>query len=404
MHIVVGGPAMSIIRAIRCDRSMDSTMLLPAVDLPERNVELPDQWEGAKTLGKLKRAKGHAGASSQAAVAEDAYPHLLDETLETMGFEFGCTQVNKRVDLSSFGGVGRFTADRPLELGIFEERIRHTRKSVRARMLPRSLPARALVQVNADLWFAAPELAIVHMASSGDVVALACAIMELTGTYSLPPRQGVGIETRYSIAPVTTVARIRAVERCCPRIRNRKTLDQALALALEGSASPMETKLATILRTPMEQGGYGFPVASLNPQASVPAAMRGRLERDAYHPDIFIQDACVDIEYDSTTFHFDPMHVYAAQNQIQPLGEAIAKKLETDRRRMRHLQALGMRVVPVTSTDCATSDRLDNVAWAIAVERERTGVFPAQAYMDKLDEWENRIARAGLHARLLQVA
>ncbi len=431
MHIVVESAALRIIRAIRCDASGESSYWLPSVDLPEREVRLPGQQgddcvpcesHTSIPVQRLRRQKSmRRDVSNGRYPHHPNFPHLMDDTLESAGFQFDAAEVNRRVDLSQFGDVGRFTADSPLVLGIFDERSRHTRKTVRARMLPRSLPSRALIQVDANLSFASPELTVVQMAARVDAIALARVIMELTGTYSLPPQlpwpiqQDGEFRTRYSIAPVTTIERIRAMMCAFTRIRGRKTLEKALDIALEGSASPMETKLALMLSIPMEHGGYGFPVSALNPRLDVPAELRFRFERDAYHPDIFIQSAYADIEYESNSFHFDPLQILALRSGATPhmqKGDAIAEKLAIDRRRMRDLQSLGLQVIPVTARDCATMQQLDNVAWALAVRCEQVMTLslmgesdpPVQTsleYMNLLDMPENRAEREILHARLM---
>lgn len=382
IHCVVGESTLALIRCIRCKGSLDDmTYWFAEVDSPEQRVFLP----GESVEPAEQPPDGSVG---------DGY---YSETLEDVRFPFGEFVANRRIDLASIDDAIVATPSAMLELGVFDRKKRANRKHLRSHLLSKRLPARSLFSAGRNTYFASPELVIVQLAAKYEPVKLAQIIMEFTGTYSLAPDSSNSrYETRYGVSQVTTVSRIRAMAQSVPRVPARHKLEIALGMAIEESASPAETILALMFSLPAEEGGYEMGRPTLNPKIKAPEHMREHLTQKDYYPDIYFQDLFADIEYESTAFHLDPITANWQHRELALWRNAMADKAADDRRRMRELQTLGVFVIPATHKDLASVDSLDRLAWALAFHRERLGGGSAELFMEKLDSYQNRIAREAL--------
>lgn len=392
MHILTSQSAIDAIRAIR---------------FRESNVSLPDP-EPAHTVARLPKHKSVATVTSD-------HEYLPEEsTLADVSFPFDSVEINTKVDFWKIGGLGSFSPNNPLHLGVFERKDLRNRRSVRTKMLWRDLPADALIKIDPNLYCAGPELAVLQMAPQLDALELAQVIMELCGSYALKPNPAdEGQERRrcnYDARPVTTLARIAWY---AARVRTRggtKTLNKALGMARELSASPAETILSLVMSQGWEAGGYGFGQPALNASLEVPEDERDNVDGTTYYLDAFWQDAYADLEYESTAFHLDPLiagsvvSVRAAAGPEDPeatrVRRAYITKADADRRRMRDLQYLGIRVIPVTDFDLKSTHRMDQVARALARCFEEATGKPLNAWHRKIDEHRYREARRSLLQRL----
>ena len=360
---------------------------------------------------------------------EDLTFHV-DPTLEEVGFRFDDVESNARVDLFKLGEVGSFTQESPLELAVFSESRKCKRKKCIARTMPKTLPARSVVRIDAGLYMVCPELIVLQMAPRLNEVTLAQLIMELCGTYSPGPVGGTdalgtkGARTvdwdayawggdgrnagkcAFDLEPVTTIERIRWYSQRVRVHGGAAKLRGALRLAMEGSASPTETIVALMLSLPREMGGYGLGRPLLNARLDVREAERGNVGEDVYFLDAFWQDAFADIEYESTSFHLDPVAALAlvavrtgdseTDDAIDAWKREYVTKADADRRRLRDLQYLGIQVIPVTAFDLKGVDRLDQVARSLARCRERATGVSMGVWTESLNEWDYLEARRAL--------
>lgn len=265
-------------------------------------------------------------------------------------------------------GVSR----RPVELLVPSSHRRSAGKSAKFRVWSRPIPAGSCRRLARNLVVCGPEFAITQLAGSfgkfnelfddfaeevhGQVevleslgksdefvaefphrweqarrlAVLAATVCELAGTYRLRgPGQGVA----YDAAPVMTTVGLRefAATACQgpASARAREIAD----LALDGSASPMETALALLLTMPVELGGFGIkkPLLNVAIGASVlEDALRGR---DSVTPDMLWPEKKVALEYDSSEFH----------------ARKGAQQAERDAARSNTLSLMGYRVLRATT-------------------------------------------------------
>lgn len=127
------------------------------------------------------------------------------------------------------------------------------------------------------------------------LVAAAALACEFSGTYRIGANGA-----RYHMPPLMSVSGLRdAAVAAGPSVASRRGLRVA-ELALDRSASPMETALALILSLPVEYGGFGLGKPLLNEAISLPRVLS---TFKAVAPDLLWPETCVALEYDSDEFH-----------------------------------------------------------------------------------------------------
>ncbi len=394
MHIAVSTSALQIIRYIRSQGLSQTGIAFPEVEEPAPVIQLPTANDQLRIDMPVSSCRDD----------------LFDMTLLDAHFPFDACIANKNIDCPISDESTLHSFRKCIKLGVFDIKRRAYRKTLRTTLLRKDLPAKALIWISSACCIASPEFTVIQLAAQLDKISLAQLIMELTGFYSLPPtntstsshaRQN-DERTVYQIPPVTTLVRIRDCARHIRMMRGKRTLDAALGIALERSASPAESILAIMFRLPLEQGGYGMGTPLLNPQVDVPEAQREFVSQKCYYPDVFFPDCLADLEYESTSFHLDPMTANWTQGELKIWRAQKMHKAEKDRMRAREMEALGLRVIPVMWNDLLIRGGLDRVAWALARRMEDMQLLNAEDYMRQLDSFDLCMARESVIETLLE--
>lgn len=171
--------------------------------------------------------------------------------------------------------------------------------------------------------------------------------MEFCGSYRLAVADK---PTAYRLDPPMTRKRALALLDHVPKLYGRKRVRTALDLAMERSASPMETALALMLTLPEDFGGYGLPQPLLNEPLGIPDHEVLWTGGPFVTPDMLWKDSSLVIEYDSDEFH-------AQQGR---------RKATQDASRSNVLAALGHTVLRVTTGTIRAPGELDRLARQVA--------------------------------------
>lgn len=416
MHILTGRAALQALRVMRVREydgigrqratGQSARRPLPHPTLPMRNVILD-----ADPLTARRRAAYDASPSP----TDDDFADELQRTLEEVGFPFEHVVANTHLNYHPLPALAPIDAGNPLELGVFDRSRRTRRATFHVATLNRRLPLCGLVSLNEDLYLSSPELIVAQLASTTDTIALAQVIMELCGTYALNPLSDASTgeaSCAFDLEPVTTLARISSFATHAPRVRGRATIYRAIGYAREASASAGETDLALVFSLPPDidaacrMGGLGFAKPQLNAHLDVPVEKRGHVSQDSYRLDVFFQEGLVDLEYESTEFHLDPLAgvglPLSYPEDVARWRTLVIDREARDRRRGRDLSALGIQVIPVLASDLASAASLDHVAWAYVQAVRRAGGPDLEGQLDALDDHASRQARTSLLAHLRQ--
>lgn len=235
---------------------------------------------------------------------------------------------------------------RPVELIVPRQEGRSSGRAARFHVWSGTLPARSLVQVCPGLLVSGPELVVIQLCSAqgkldalldahvsavhaeADLLAdlglddspvidhplewerirrLVAATMvacEFMGTYRLG---GAAAPVTYRVRPLMSADSLVCAIAEVGEFQGTRRARRVCGLALEGSASPMETSLALMLTLPIDFGGFGLGHPQLNHALDV-SEFRGTLsDRDVVTPDFLWQGegmgSGVALEYDSDEFH-----------------------------------------------------------------------------------------------------
>lgn len=181
------------------------------------------------------------------------------------------------------------------------------------------------------------------------VVAAAALICEFAGTYRLP--RVAGQAASYQAPRLMSLGSLQSVLDQTDAGPEARRVEQAVGLALEGSASPMETTLALMLTMPLEYGGFGLPKPRLNSPVDVSGAPSGLSSgRGAVRPDMLWPEAKIALEYDSTAFH----------------GRPGLSRLAADASRSNVLASMGYTVFRVTPGMLRTLSDMGRLARQVA--------------------------------------
>ena len=269
------------------------------------------------------------------------------------------------VDQIDFGELDRLGAweaaeGEPLHLLVKEAAARRRREPLDCRVFSGALPAGALMRVAPGVYAASPAFAALRYArgrSLGEVLAL---IMELLGTYALPPEATLPIswggvwpdeqsdkaveQVHYWCEPVVTLLELRALARWAKSSEDA-VFREAVRIAAPGSASPAETVAYGMLGAPMRHGGFG---CSALPRGGMLLNHRIEFDANAVHMasgmthaicDAYIPAAKIDIEYNGIGHEEENVRIHDGQrnNGIKGMGVVV---FVINRDQMRDIVAL----------------------------------------------------------------
>lgn len=208
----------------------------------------------------------------------------------------------------------------------------------------RPLDARLLHELDRGVLVCAPTLALRQLACALGLVDIALIAYELCGSYALAHDVDDGFVR--DLAPVSSAAGLCGLVPLLPwsaQDRESRRVRTALNAVVDGSASPMESRLALMLFLPRAFGGFGLPKARLNRPIPVHGKATFYTRRQTVVPDMCWPEGHLVLEY-LGGHHDDPGR--AAQ----------------DSERDNALAAMGHGVIDVTKREARDLDVLSVIA------------------------------------------
>ena len=218
------------------------------------------------------------------------------------------------------------TPVRPLHILVCAEDRRIRTPVLRNHIWSTPLPAGALYQLTPEVLLASPRFCLQQMAPRSSLARTASIATEICGTYARSPRSPEGFFRR---APLDTACDLRAYFDAT-RGYGAGRVREALPYVVDGSRSPMETVLVLALVLPVELGGCGLPLPTLNQRIEIPPELRLALGKPYVTVDICWPGTRTILEYDSYRWHTVP------------------RALDSDASRSEGLRDLGWMVRSVT--------------------------------------------------------
>lgn len=228
-----------------------------------------------------------------------------------------------------------------------------------------------------------PEVLLAQMAEELSLPELVALGHELCGCYSLRPNGSRG-DAVCGTPAVTSVSQIRCLLKQVKQLRGSVALRRALPYLRDGSLSPQETALSTMIQLPAEWCGYQAGPIDLNEEVRVRKYHESAVKAVSRVPDILFRGTKVGLNYDGRV-HVDLPSVVRTAKAVgrEPTSSGLAKELEeavesayedvaSDKQRDRDLMVMGYTVFPITKEDLADVDALDRVMRQVYILIERT--------------------------------
>jgi len=211
-------------------------------------------------------------------------------------------------------------------------------------------PVGCFMNIGSGLMVSSPEFCFLQMAGSLTVIKLIELGYELCGGYSMPLSDEQDVPERgfYNRPPLTSVMKLKVFHDNMRGVKNHQKAIRSLRYILDGSASPMETKLAMFLTLPYMMGSFGFVLPVLNKRVTLTKAARKYFSKSYYICDLFWEEEKVAVEYDSDQQHTG------------------SDRIASDSKRRNALASVGIRVVSVTKQQLYDSAELESAARTIA--------------------------------------
>ena len=206
------------------------------------------------------------------------------------------------------------------------------------------------MNIGKRLMVSSPEFCFLQMAEILSLTELIELGYELCGVYSLPNHADQKVPKRgfYNREQLASTKNLELLLDSMPGVKGHRKAVRALRYLQDGSASPMETKLAMFLTLPYQLGGFGFVMPELNYRIDLTKNARKYFSKDYYVCDLFWPDERIAVEYDSDQYHTG------------------ADRIANDSRRRNALTAIGIRVVSVTKQQLFNRGELEEVARTIS--------------------------------------
>jgi len=211
-------------------------------------------------------------------------------------------------------------------------------------------PAGCFVNSGDGYMVSTPEFCFLQLANQLPLARLIQLGYELCGTYSIPVTWDSNMLRNgfYKRKPLTSVRALQAFTERMSGVSGYQKAVRALRYILDGSASPMETKLAMLLTLPYNLGGYGFIFPELNYRITPSKTAKKSASKDYYECDLFWPDYDLAVEYDSDAHHTG------------------AKNIAADSKKRNALALIGIAVITVTKEQIYSRTELEKVARILA--------------------------------------
>lgn len=163
------------------------------------------------------------------------------------------------------------------------------------------IPDGLICDLDDGIYVSGPEIIFMQMASVLDPIELMQLGYELCGSYACSPVPGN--PARPTHRPVTSVERLRFVCDLCRGITGYKNANRVLKYLANGSRSPMESQVATVLCLPKHAGGLGCNPPLLNHKIYLDDTARAICNKSHLIMDMYFTDVGINFEYKGRGSH-----------------------------------------------------------------------------------------------------
>lgn len=256
---------------------------------------------------------------------------------------------------------------RPVHVLVSKSNLRRTHENIFSHCVKTDLPKFSLVYTESGLYICSPEFLFIQMAHYLELIELIQLGFELCGSYI------VSQETSYGHAPLTSVEKLSAFIDKAEGLHGAKKARRALKYMVNGSASPMETKLVMLLCLPHFMGGYSIEKPQMNYRIDFDVMAR-KIGRKRYCKcDLYWPKPKLAIEYDGSEFHEGTEQAY------------------NDSSRRDALVAMDISVITVMKWQIKDGAALNGIARAVAKRLGKQLRYKDPQFTQKHVELHNKL-------------
>ena len=238
----------------------------------------------------------------------------------------------------------------PLHVMLSKPSARKTPLEINQHVFKGVTPAGCFVGSGEGYMVSTPEFCFLQLANQLPLPRLIQLGYELCGGYSIPLVGDLEVPKRgyYEREPFTETKALQAFIERMSGVKGHQKAMRALRYILDGSASPMETKLSMLLTLPYNLGGYGFFFPELNYRITPSKTALRSASKSYYVCDLFWPDYDLAVEYDSDYCHTG------------------TKNIAADSKKRNALALMGITVITVTKNQLYSRIELEKVARILA--------------------------------------
>lgn len=193
---------------------------------------------------------------------------------------------------------------RPIHVFVDERAKTNRTERLVTHVFSMKIPYGAFIDIGHKVCICSPRFTCFLLASQLSEVQTILLGMELCGRYSycqedIPGHKDGALGCAFELPPVLKAKQFEMFASRLKGYRGAVVTRKVMRWVLDNSASPMETAVYLMLCLPKRLGGYGLPQPMLNPKLII-SNPDGTKER---YPDLFWENAGIDVEYNSDTEH-----------------------------------------------------------------------------------------------------
>ena len=210
--------------------------------------------------------------------------------------------------------------------------------------------SRCFMRISDDLMVSSPEFCFLQLANQLSLIELVEMGYELCGLYSLPATLDQSPPDRgfYNRSPLSTKKKLSTFVEKMPGYRGHQKAVRAIRYIQDGSASPMETKVAILLTLPYKLGGFGFSMPEMNRKFTPSKTDKILTSKKYYSGDLFWQHHNLAVEYDSNLHHTG------------------SSNIARDSEKRNAYKLMGIALISVTTSQLYNSEEFKKIAFILA--------------------------------------
>lgn len=242
----------------------------------------------------------------------------------------------------------------PIDILVGNEDARRVRPGAKQHIFSWEAPEGSFIYTGGSFRISTPEFCFLQLATELPLAKLILLGYELCGRYSLPANAKEA--ERPHMKPtgfckskaLTSTKKLKSYLDRMPGVYGLANAQRALQYILEGSRSPMESRLAMLLSLPYKLGGYGLQTPELDSRIDPVKTAKRTASKKFYHCDLYWPDYKLSVEYDSKLHHSED-------------GE-----LAADSKKRNTLVAMNITTISVRNQQIQNPTELEKVARQLA--------------------------------------